>query len=60
MNLDLLVEFRAKCKADLFSKEPCTNNNHYFVKYDDGNVICSKCGRFAKIGRLYMKEGDKK
>ena len=59
-SFDLLVEFRAKAKEDLFSKLPCANNDHYFVKYDNGNMICSRCGRFAKIGRLSMKEGENK
>lgn len=58
MNYDLLNEFRDKSRRDIFSRQPCTNNNHYFVKYNDGNMICSKCGRFAKVGRLGMKEGE--
>lgn len=33
-----------------FTKDECKNNNHYFVRYNEGNMICEKCGRFAKIG----------
>ena len=40
-----------------FTKEECKNNNHWFVPYNEGNMICMKCGRFAKIGRMYYKSG---
>lgn len=41
-----------------FTKEECKNNNHWFVPYNEGNMICMKCGRFAKIG--YLQNGVKK
>lgn len=30
----------------------CANGNHYFIPYNTGNLICKKCGRFAKVGYL--------
>lgn len=41
-----------------FTKEECKNNNHWFVPYNEGNMICMKCGRFAKVGRLNYKNAD--
>ena len=39
-----------------FCKNPeREKGNHYFVKYNAGNLICKKCGRFAKVG--YMRKG---
>ena len=40
-----------------FTKDECRNNDHWFVPYNEGNMICKKCGRFAKIGRMYYKRG---
>ena len=34
----------------------CEIGKHHFVRYNAGNYICEKCGRFAKIG--YMKGGE--
>lgn len=37
---------------DIFNTVECANGNHYFIRYNDSNLICKKCGRFAKIGYL--------
>lgn len=44
----------------LYAKE-CSNGNHYFVKYNDSNLICKGCGRFSKIGYLQkeVKKNEK-
>ena len=39
-----------------FTPGECENNNHYFVRYNEGNMICMKCGRFAKLGQLRRKD----
>lgn len=41
---------------DIFNTVECANGNHYFIRYNDSNLICKKCGRFAKIGYLQNKE----
>lgn len=43
---------------DIFNTVECANGNHYFIRYNDSNLICKKCGRFAKIG--YLKNEVKK
>lgn len=35
-------------------KQECANGNHDFIRINDGNVKCKKCGRFAKVGYLYL------
>lgn len=44
---------------EIFTKNECTNGNHYFVRYNDSNFICKKCGRFAKAGCLQKSEERK-
>lgn len=41
---------------DIFNTVECANGNHYFIRYNDSNLICKKCGRFAKIG--YLQNAD--
>ena len=43
---------------DIFSTVECANGNHYYIRYNDSNLICKKCGRFAKTG--YLQNGVKK
>ena len=43
-----------------FTKEECKNNNHWFVPYNASNMICMRCGRFAKVGHLERKERGNK
>ena len=40
---------------EAFYKEECKNGNHYFIYYNEGNLICKKCGRFAKAGYCYKR-----
>lgn len=42
----------SKYYRDIFNTVECANGNHYFIRYNDSNLICEKCGRFAKIGYL--------
>ena len=42
----------SKLYQDIFNTVECNNGNHYFIRYNDSNLICKKCGRFAKIGCL--------
>lgn len=37
---------------DIFNTVECSNGNHYFIRYNDSNFICKKCGRFTKVGFL--------
>lgn len=37
---------------NLFNTVECSNGNHYFIRYNDSNLICKRCGRFAKVGYL--------
>ena len=50
-----------KIKTNVYqSKTICENGNHWFIPYNKGNVICKKCGRFAKVGYMYKeKENDR-
>lgn len=60
MDLDhtvLIGEIRQAMKPR-FTEEECPHGNHYFMPYNTSNLICMKCGRFAKIGYL-RKEKDK-
>ena len=41
-----------------FTKEECKNYNHWFVPYNASNMICMRCGRFAKVGHLERKESE--
>lgn len=52
-------EFRDEIRKTLFTRPPCTNDSHHFIPYNSGNMICSKCGTLAKIGRLGLREGEK-
>lgn len=47
-------------RDEVLSKPPCENGKHWFVPYNEGNMICEKCGRFAKVGRLYRNPNDNK
>ena len=48
----------SKLYRDIFNTVECDNGNHYFIRYNDSNLICKKCGRFAKIGYLPNKEKE--
>ncbi len=41
-----------KLSKQIRSTVECANGNHYFIPYNTGNLICKKCGRFAKVGYL--------
>lgn len=43
---------------EIFTNTECANGNHYFIRYNDSNIVCKKCGRFAKVGYLCQKEED--
>lgn len=45
-----------KLYRDIFNTLECDNGNHYFIRYNDSNLICKKCGRFAKIGYLQKEK----
>lgn len=36
----------------------CDNGNHYFIYYNDSNLICKKCERFAKVGYLQKEDEE--
>lgn len=40
---------------DIFNTVECANGNHYFIRYNDNNLICKKCGRFAHEQTKYLK-----
>lgn len=46
----------SKLYRDICNKVECANGNHYFIRYNGSNLICKKCGRFAKIG--YLQNAD--
>lgn len=48
----------SKLYRDIFNTVECDNGNHCFIRYNDSNLICKKCGRFSKIGYLPNKEKD--
>lgn len=37
----------------LMRSECLKNSEHWFVPYNKGNMICLRCGRFAKVGQMY-------
>ena len=45
----------SKMYRDIFNTVECANGNHYFIYYNYSNLICKKCGRFAKVGTMKMK-----
>ena len=49
---DLARKMREEILQNFCQNPECKNGNHYFVKYNAGNLICKKCGRFAKVGYL--------
>lgn len=51
MNNPLFLQYR-----DIFNTVECANGNHYFIRYNDSNLICKKCGRFAKVGYLQRRK----
>lgn len=53
MNNSLLKLYR-----DIFNTVECDNGNHDFIYFNDSNLICKKCGRFAKVGQLKMKGAE--
>lgn len=49
---DLARKIHEEVVLNFRKNSECENGNHYFVKYNAGNLICKKCGRFAKVGYL--------
>lgn len=47
-------------REEILNRPPCENGKHWFVPYNEGNMICENCGRFAKVGRLYRNPNDNK
>ena len=56
MDRTILIDEIKQAMKPRFTEEECPHGNHYFMPYNASNLICMKCGRFAKVGYLTLKE----